>query len=97
MAALLILGLWIVALAALPLREHGGWSVESIAVHVIATCSILHTLLPPWDVLAEFPRAQRYYKVLVYTIGYMALNGRSTVYQSISISKQASNAPEAKP
>jgi len=46
--------------------------------------SILHTLLPPWDFLNDFPRAQKYYKVLIYIIGYAAGNGRSAVYRDIS-------------
>lgn len=47
-------------------------------------CSLLHSLLPPWDVLQDFPKAQKYYKVVVYIIGYLAVNARSTVYKSIS-------------
>jgi hypothetical protein len=64
--------------------------IISIATDWIAICSILHTFLPPWDALDGFPRAQKYYKVVVYTIGYMALNGRSTVYRSISAQAPAS-------
>ena len=51
---------------------------------VVAGASLLHTLLPPWEVLNDFPRAQRYYKLFVYSVGYVALNGRSTVYSSVS-------------
>lgn len=53
------------------------------------TCSVLHTFLPPWDVLNDFPRAQKVYKVIVYTVGYIAINGRSTIYRSISTQKDA--------
>lgn len=44
--------------------------------------------------LVDFPVAQktfyaafdnRYYKLLVYTVGYIALNGRSTVWRYISV------------
>ena len=56
-----------------------------IVTRTMAVCSLLHTLLPPWDVLDDFPTAQKYYKVVVYVVGYIALNGRSTVYKSISI------------
>jgi len=44
--------------------------------------------------LAEFPRAQRtfraafnnrWYRLFVYTVGYIALNARSTVWRSISV------------
>ncbi len=78
--------LFIVALLVLPITEdgHRHLSVEYLAVHLIATCSILHSLLPPWDFLDPWPRAQKYYKAVIYVIGYMALNGRSTVYRSIS-------------
>lgn len=52
---------------------------------IIVSCSILHTFLPPWDFLADFPRAQKYYKLLIYVVGYIAINGRSTVYKSIAV------------
>jgi len=59
---------------------------------VVFICSVLHSVLPPWDFLNEFPRAQKYYKLAIYIIGYIALNARSTVYQSISVNK-----PQEKP
>lgn len=67
---------------------------------VVAIASIVHTILPPWDFLNDFPRAQKYYKVLVYIVGYVALNARSTVYQKISVNNPAgpnANAPAAPP
>ena len=61
---------------------------------IIAGCSILHTFLPPWDFLNDFPTAQKYYKAFVYMIGYIAVNGRSTVYRQISMQNpQGVNAP----
>lgn len=57
------------------------------AAATIVVCSILHTFLPPWDFLADFPRAQKYYKILIYVIGYIAGNARSTVYKSLSTSE----------
>jgi hypothetical protein len=79
--------------------------IKDYALGTIATCSVLHTVLPPWDWdpdfvrvgLAEFPMAQavfrksfnnRYYKLLIYTLGYIAINGRSTVWKVISIKNQ---------
>lgn len=59
------------------------WAFYSSAVTI---CSFLHTTLPPWDCLSDFPKAQQYYKLLVYVIGYIALNARSTVYKSIAVS-----------
>jgi hypothetical protein len=44
--------------------------------------------MPPWDFLSDFPRAQKYYKVVIYVIGYVAGNARSTVYRSISVQNQ---------
>ena len=69
---------------------------------LVAGCSLLHTILPPWDWkpefveegLSDFPTAQRafygvfhnrWYKFLIYAVGYIALNGRSTVWRVISI------------
>lgn len=73
-----------------------------VATETIAICSLLHTVLPPWDWrpdfvtqgLSEFPVAQkvfygvfnnRWYRVLIYGIGYVALNGRSTIWKFISV------------
>lgn len=50
----------------------------------IVVCSLLHTFLPPWDFLSPWPRAQKAYKATIYVIGYIAINARSTVYQSVS-------------
>lgn len=58
------------------------------AAGAVVVCSILHTFMPPWDILGDFPNAQKYYKVIIYTVGYIAINGRSTVYQGISVNKQ---------
>lgn len=74
--------------------------IIDILTSVVAICSLLHTLLPPWDFLNDFPRAQKYYKLLIYIIGYLALNGRSTVYGSISVSNPAgpnANTPTPSP
>lgn len=64
------------------------WIYDAVA-GLVLVCSVLHTfILPPWDVLNDFPRAQKVYKVIVYTVGYIAINGRSTVFKSISVSKE---------
>lgn len=57
----------------------------------IVISSVLHTFLPPWEILNDFPTAQKYYKVLVYSIGYIAGNARSTVYKSISVNNGKTN------
>jgi len=52
----------------------------------VFVCSVLHSVLPPWDAdpFAPFPTFVKYYKVLIYVIGYAAINARSTVWKSIS-------------
>jgi len=50
----------------------------------VVVCSVLHSFLPPWEVLEDFPAAKRYYKLFIYFIGYVAINGRSTLYGSLS-------------
>lgn len=58
---------------------------QDLIFHIIVGCSLAHSVLPPWDFLDQFPTAQKYYKLFIYVIGYVALNGRSTVYKSISV------------
>ena len=67
-------------------HEH---AFKDIITDVVFLSSLSHSLLPPWDaeVFAPFPTFQKYYKVLVYVIGFMGLNARSTVYRSISTEK----------
>ncbi len=55
-----------------------------LGTEVVAGASVLHTILPPWEAFNEFPTAQKYYKLFIYLVGYVALNGRSTVYPSLS-------------
>jgi hypothetical protein len=58
----------------------------------VLICSILHTLLPPWENFEEWPVLQRYYKLFVFLVGYIALNARSTIYShKISLEKQVSD------
>ena len=56
----------------------------TIATNAVTICSVLHTALPPWDFLSDFPRVQKIYKLFVYLVGYVAVNWRSTLWQSIS-------------
>lgn len=58
----------------------------TIATNVITICSVLHTILPPWDFLNDYPRVQAAYKLFVYLVGYIAVNARSALYQSLSTS-----------
>lgn len=55
-----------------------------VITETVAGASVLHTVLPPWEAFNDFPSAQKYYKLLVYIVGYVALNGRSRVYPSLS-------------
>lgn len=59
--------------------------VYDYGLGAVGVCTMLHTFLPPWEILDDFPTVQKYYKVLVYFVGYVAGNARSTVYRSISI------------
>jgi hypothetical protein len=61
--------------------------VLDIGARVVVAASVIHSCLPPWEFLNDFPRAQKFYKAFIYLVGFIAINGRSTVYQSISISK----------
>lgn len=51
---------------------------------VVTVCSVLHAILPPWEALNDFPTAQKYYKLFVYLVGYIALNWRSTLWKELS-------------
>lgn len=61
--------------------------LKDIAFDVVVACSVLHTFLPPWDAeaLKPFPTLQKYYRLLIYVVGYVGINARSTVYPIISI------------
>lgn len=64
-------------------------AMKDVAFDVMIGCSVAHSLLPPWDAdaIAQFPTLQKYYKLVIYLLGYVALNARSTVYRSISTSE----------
>ena len=67
-------------------QEHHADFIDVI-LRIVAVCSILHNILPPWEMFADFPFLQKWYKLFVYIIGYIALNARSTLYQGISATK----------
>lgn len=58
--------------------------IVKITTEGVTIASVLHTILPPWEAFNDFPWLQKYYKLFVYIVGYAALNGRSTVYPSVS-------------
>lgn len=58
-------------------------SLVDLVTRIVLVCSLAHTLLPPWEVFADYPRLQKAYKLGLYLLGYIALNGRSTLYKSI--------------
>lgn len=64
-------------------------SLIDICTETIAACSLLHTMLPPWEAFNDYPKVQKAYKLLVYLVGWFALNARSTVYKSISTKEGA--------
>jgi hypothetical protein len=55
-----------------------------MGTEIVTGASILHTILPPWEAFNDYPGIQKPYKVIVFIIGYAALNGRSTVYPGLS-------------
>ncbi len=59
-----------------------------VVPQIVTICTMLHSLLPPWEVLNDFPRTQKGYKVFIYTLGYVGGSARSTVpwNKAISIS-----------
>jgi hypothetical protein len=65
-------------------------AIKDILFPILATnfsATIAHSfLLPPWDrpEIAAFPRFQKYYRLFVYVVGYVAINMRSTTFKSIS-------------
>lgn len=61
--------------------------VKDVVSDVLITCSALHTFLPPYDAeaFAPFPTFKKYYRVVIYVVGYVGINFRSTIYKSISI------------
>lgn len=59
---------------------------ENYAIHlvlnVVVVASVVHVLLPPYEVFAKFPRFQKYYQVAVEIIAYLALNARGKMIQA---------------
>lgn len=78
-------------------------AVKDIAFDIVVGCSVAHTFLPPWDAdaLKPFPTLQKYYRLLIYVVGYVGINARSTIYPSIStqtpggVNESVNNAKEA--
>lgn len=47
--------------------------------YIVLAASLLHALLPPYDWLDDFPRAQKFYKTLLALIQHIALNSRKNI------------------
>jgi len=69
--------------------------LKDYVLEMMVISSALHSILPPWDwdaaFLADFPWAQRlilnfvrnrWYKLAIYGIGYVAVNIRSTLWKN---------------
>lgn len=63
---------------------------------VVTIASLTHNFLPPWELFNDFPRVQKGYKLFVYITGYIALNGRSTLYGSLSTKDGAQQSQASK-
>lgn len=59
-------------------------AAKDLAFDVVVSCSVLHTVLPPYDFLSDFPRLQKIYKATIYLIGYVSISARSAVWKQIS-------------
>lgn len=57
-------------------------AVFHIALRVVVASSVVHIFLPPYDVFNDFPRFQKYYKLFVAVVGYVALNARGKLIQA---------------
>lgn len=71
---------------------------ETTAIHIIlriiVIASVVHIFLPPYDVFNDFPKFQKYYKLFVSVVGYIALNARGKMIQAYpSVSKPAVDTP----
>jgi len=68
-------------------------TVKDLASDVMIISSALHTFLPPYDAEAfiPFPKFQKYYKLIIYLLGYTGVNFRSTVYKSIAVTNNGLN------
>jgi hypothetical protein len=66
--------------------DHQNWIaiLYTATAQISFACSLLHTFLPPWEFLDDFPTVQKIYKAVIYVIGYVAGNGRSTIYPTLS-------------
>jgi hypothetical protein len=62
-----------------------GWI--SLGAHVVAISSIVHVILPPWEIFNDYPRIQRAYKLFVYLVGYAAIAIRSVIHPDLSTSE----------
>lgn len=74
-------------------------AAKDIAFDIVVAASVLHTVLPPWDApaIAGLPTFQKYYRIAIYFVGYVAINARSTVYRSISQQNQQDKPEDLKP
>lgn len=64
-------------------------AVLHIVLRVIVVSSVVHIFLPPYDVFNDFPRFQKYYKLFVAVVGYVALNARGKLIQAYPSVQQA--------
>jgi hypothetical protein len=64
----------------------GAGTVLTVYAYIVMVSSHLHSLLPPWDgdAIKESPSFQKWYRLLIYFLGYAGASYRSSVYASIS-------------
>jgi len=55
-----------------------------IGTRAVAVCSVLYSILPPFELFGDYPSLQKAYKLFLGIIGSLAVNGRSKLYPSLS-------------
>ena len=55
-----------------------------IGTRAVTVCSILYTVLPPYETFSDYPSLLKAYKLFLSILGSFAVNGRSRLYPSLS-------------
>lgn len=66
-----------------------------IGTRAVTVCSILYTVLPPYETFADYPSLLKAYKLFLSILGSFAVNGRSRLYPSISTNSGNTTSPAA--
>lgn len=67
-----------------------GW--VQLGIDITFAASLIHAFLPPFEIFNDFPGFQKYYKLLINIVSYIAINVRTNVvqlYQNVDTAKEA--------